>query len=319
MGSLIGSITGTTKAAKRAAEAQRQAADMAKYRPYDVTGSFYGDVDFGDNTVSYQLSPELQKFRDYFYQQALGFQPTTAQQQLFTDISQTGADIFKRGSQTDIEQATKDYYNKQLRLLQPERAAEDVRLGERLYGTGRSGVGVSLGTGGYVNPEQYAASLAREQANLGLLTSAEDRARSLQQADINMGAGLFGLGQEMRMQPITQASNLLNLASGVEQMGMTPLQLGVDIGSAAQTGRQAQAAGYAQAAGTRLNADLANAGMFTNLLGQAMTIPNWSNMSMPSFGGYGGYGASGYTAAPRTIGAGGVGGYGLGMFSAYGM
>ena len=65
------------------------------------------------------------------------------------------------------------------------------------------------------------------------------------------------------------------------------------------------------------NADLANAGMFTNLLGQAMTIPNWSSMSMPSFGG--GYGASGYTAVPRTIGAGGVGGYGLGMFSAFGM
>jgi len=289
MGSLIGSITGTTKAAKKAAEAQRAAADMARYRPYDVTGSFYGDVDFGDDTVSYQLSPELQKFRDYFYQQALGFQPTAAEQKLFTDISQTGADIFKRGSQTDIAKATSDYYNQQLKLLQPERTAEDIRLSERLYGTGRSGVGVSLGTGGYVNPEQYAASLAREQANLGLLTSAEDRARALQQQDISLGTGLFGLGREMRMQPITQAGSLLDMASGVEQMGMTPLMLGVDIGTAAQGGRQAQAAGYAQAAQTRQNAALANAGMFTNLLGQAMTIPNWSNISNPFSSGGGGW------------------------------
>ena len=304
MGSLIGSITGTTKAAKRAAEAQRAAADMARYRPYDVEGSFYGDVDFGDDTVSYQLSPELQQFRDYYYQQALGFQPTTAEQQLFTDIGQTGADIFRRGSQTDIDQATKDYYNKQLQLLQPERTAEDIRLSERLYGTGRSGVGVSLGTGGYINPEQYATSLAREQANLGLLTSAEDRARSLQQQDIALGTGLFGLGREMRMQPITQSGSLLDLASGVEQMGMIPLGLGVDIGTAAQGGREAQAQRYGQAAGTRLSADLANAGMFTNLLGQAMSIPSFS-----SGGGYTGGGtllpaSSNFAGSPhlRSIG-----------------
>jgi len=72
-------------------------------------------------------------------------------------------------------------------------------------------------------------------------------------------------------------------------MGMTPLMLGVDIGTAAQGGRQAQAAGYAQAAQTRQNAALANAGMFTNLLGQAMTIPNWSNISNPFSSGGGGW------------------------------
>jgi hypothetical protein len=298
MGSLIGSITGTTKAAKRAAEAQRQAADMAKYRPYDVEGSFYGDVAFGPDTVSYELSPELQTFRDYFYNQALGFQPSGQEQTLFSDISQTGADIFRRGAETDIGTAAQDYYNQQLRLLQPERTMEDIRLRESLYGTGRGGLGVSLGTGGYVNPEQYGASLAREMANLNLASTAEDRARQLQQQDISMGTGLFGLGREMRLQPITQAGSLLNMASGVEQMGMMPLQLGVDLGSAAQSGRVAQASGYGQAANTRLNASLANAGMFTELLGQAMSIPNWSNMSNPfsnmsnpfsSGGGGGGY------------------------------
>ena len=36
MGKLIGSLTGSTKAAKQAAAAQRAAADMAKFKPYDV-------------------------------------------------------------------------------------------------------------------------------------------------------------------------------------------------------------------------------------------------------------------------------------------
>jgi hypothetical protein len=103
-----------------------------------------------------------------------------------------------------------------------------------------------------------------------------------------MGTGLFGLGREMRLQPITQSGSLLDLASGVEQMGMIPLQLGADLGSAAQSGRVAQAQGYGQAANTRMNASLANAGMFTNLLGQAMSIPNWSNMSNPFSSGGGG-------------------------------
>jgi len=95
------------------------------------------------------------------------------------------------------------------------------------------------------------------------------------------------------------------MASSVEQMGIIPLQLGADLGTAAQSGRVAQAQGYGQAANTRLNASLANAGMFTNLLGQAMSIPNWSNMSNPfSSGGYTGGGtfmpaSSGFAGSPH--------------------
>lgn len=309
MGSLIGKLTGTTKAAKRSAEAQRAAADMAKYKPYDIEGSFFGDVDFEGDTASYTLSPELQKFRDYLYSESLGFAPTEAQRGFFSDVSQQGQDIFNRGMGADIDKMTSDYYNQQLRMLAPERAAEDVRVAERLYGTGRTGLGTSVGTGGYINPELYSKNLAREQANLGLLMGSEDRARALQQADLSQGLGLFGLGQELKSQPIASMYDVFGKAAGIEQLGMTPLTMGVDIGSAAQAGRLAQAQGYSNAANTRLQADQANIGMFTNLLGQA------AGAYGPSIGSALGSAFSGPSPIPRGIGAGGVGGYGSGMFS----
>lgn len=305
MGSLINKITGADKAAKRAAEAQRQAADMAKYRPWDLIGSWYGDVTFDDasRTIDYSLSPELQKFRDYFYNQALGFQPTTAQNQLFSDISQTGEDIFRRGATTDLTKATKDYYNQQLNLLAPERAAEDVRLNEQLYGTGRGGLGVSVGTGGYINPEQYSRNLAREQINAEILANAEDRARTLQQQDINLGTGLFGLGQQMRLQPITQSGSLLDMASGVEQMGMTPMNLGLQVGSAAQPGNTAMASGYMNAANTRFMGDMSGATLFSDLMGTAASMIPWSNVGSSIGGMFSNLGIGGGGYSPIRGGA----------------
>ena len=46
MGSIVGAITGTTSAGKKAAAAQREAAEMARYKPWDVAGSYFGDSDF---------------------------------------------------------------------------------------------------------------------------------------------------------------------------------------------------------------------------------------------------------------------------------
>jgi len=66
MSKLIGDITGTNKAAKKAAQSQREAADMARYSPWSVSGSYFGDASFNKNnqTASYNLSPELTQLRD---------------------------------------------------------------------------------------------------------------------------------------------------------------------------------------------------------------------------------------------------------------
>ena len=294
MGKLIGSLTGSTKAAKQAAEAQRAAADMARFKPYDVEGSFFGDVDFSGDSASYTLSPELQQFRDYLYNESLGFAPTDAQRGFYGDVSQQGQDIFSRGMGTDINAMASDIYNQQQNLLAPGRAAEDVALAESLYGTGRTNLGTSLGTGGYINPEQYSSALARQQVNAAMSADAIDKAYARQQSDLTQGVGLFGLGQELRTQPIASMYDIFGKAAGIEQLGMTPLTMGVDIGSAAQQGRVAQAQGYSNAANTRYQADQGNIGMFTNLLG--MGLNNYGSQIGSSVGNlFSNLGSGGYT------------------------
>ena len=74
MSSLVGKLTGADKAGKRAAEAMRAAGDKAQYKPWDVSGSYFGDADFdfNNNTANYTLSPELMELRDVFMDKALG-------------------------------------------------------------------------------------------------------------------------------------------------------------------------------------------------------------------------------------------------------
>lgn len=292
MGSLVGAITGSTKAAKRQAQATRDAADMATFKPYTVKDSFFGTADFGDRTASYELSPELAQFRDLFYSSALEAIPDPSQQLLFDDIKGAGEDIFRRGVGTDINAMASDIYNQQQNLLAPGRAAEDVALAERLYGSGRTDFGTSLGTGGYINPEQYSSALARQQVNSAMSADAIDKAYARQQSDINFGTGLFGLGSQMGMQPYTDVNSLLGLTGGVENMGMQPLMLGLDIGTRAQPGQQAQSAGYMNAAGIRGAADRANNAMFTNLMMQGAGAfgPQMGSSVSGLFSGFGGGG-----------------------------
>ena len=188
---------------------------------------------------------------------------------------------------------TRDYYNKQINLLQPQRSIEDIRLSEDLFRSGRSGIGVALDNRGYVNPEQYSLLKAREEANLGLLLGAEDRARGIQSADIQRALGYYGLGQELRTTPYQTASGLFGLGSNIEQLGLLPLQYGIDIGSRSAAAGANAGATLMQGAGAQYQSSLANAGIFSNLIGGAFQgLGGWSGISSgmgSMFGGGGGY------------------------------
>ena len=73
MGSVVGAITGSTGVGKKAQRGYQEAGDQAQYKPWNVTGSYFGDADFDyeENTASYNLSPELKQLRDLFMNQAL--------------------------------------------------------------------------------------------------------------------------------------------------------------------------------------------------------------------------------------------------------
>jgi hypothetical protein len=191
-------------------EAARIAAETAKFKPYSVTSGFgRGFFDTEKGTAGYEIDPRLASFRDLLYGQA----------------EQTMG-----GIGTPEEQAQK-YYQQQMGLLAPGRTQEDIMARERGLQTGRIGLGVSAGYGGagdvsgMLNPDDFARMRARELANTQIANESTTYGQSLIDKLIARGTGLFTAG------------------AGVEQLGMSPMTMGADIGNKASVsqGQQAQA------------------------------------------------------------------------------
>tara|TARA_R110000772_G_scaffold51697_3_gene118560 strand:+ start:95 stop:1036 length:942 start_codon:yes stop_codon:yes gene_type:complete len=308
MSKLVGAITGTTSAAKKAAERTREAADMAKFRPWDVSGSYFGDASFdpNSNTASYNLSPELTQLRDMFMGEAfdIGGDASTAR----TDADAMrgyGRDLFSEASGRDVTGVGNKYYTDVMNLMAPGRAGQQQQLAQNLFSSGRSGAAMAAPEGGgYVNPERMEYLTAMNRDNSQIAYDSLGRARQEQQQDMDRGIGMYGLADTIRSQPYNQMNSMFGLGAGIEQMGQQPMNQGIALGSAAQPGNQAMSQGYMNASNQRLNADLGNSAMFMNLLAQGAGAYTGGNPF-----------ASSAATAPRQIGAGGVGGYGQGMFS----
>lgn len=228
------------KAAQDSAAAQTQAgqaaAQAAEFKPYAVTtgmGSSWFNRD--NQTAGYELSPVFQAFRD----RNLGL----------------SASVYDQLGAADPQQAAAQYLAEQQGLLAPQRMAEDIALRNQQLGRGRIGLGLSseaagAGMGGMVNPEQFSLQ----------------RARAL--ADAKMAADAREQGQSDIDRLISRAGGLFQTGAGIEELGLNPLKLGIELG-----GRQSQAgAGSAQAllaggqgaANANLAAGLARAQMAQN-------------------------------------------------------
>ena len=191
-------------------EAARVAAEAAKFKPYSVTSGFgRGFFDTEKGTAGYDIDPRLAAFRDSLYGQA----------------EQT------MGGIGTPEQIAQQYYQQQMGLLAPGRTQEDIMARERGLQTGRIGLGVSAGYGGggdmmgMLNPDDFARMRARELSNAQIANESTTYGQTLIDKLIARGTGLFTAG------------------AGVEQLGMSPLTIGADIGNKASVsqGQQAQA------------------------------------------------------------------------------
>jgi hypothetical protein len=237
-GSLIGGYMGaqaTRDAAKTSLQAGREAnaanleaariaADAAKFRPYSITSGFgQGFFDTEKNTAGYNIDPRLASFRDTLYGQA----------------EQT------MGSMGTPEEVAQQYYQQQMGLLAPQRTQEDIMARERGLQTGRIGLGVSAGYGGagdvvgMLNPDDFARMRARELSNAQIANESTTYGQNLIDKLIARGTGLFTAG------------------AGVEQLGMSPLTMGADIGNKASIsqGQQANALLQGGMAGSRAMLD----------------------------------------------------------------
>lgn len=246
-------------------EAPKPDPNAYKFAGLDIN-SITGGVDYdkGANAYTLTLAPELESLYKNFLTGATSAFPTAKQNQFASDIQAYGQDMFADAAKKDLNQYISDYYNRELRMLQPERAAEDVRLRESLYGTGRSGLGVSLGSGGYMNPEIYSQQLARERANMELRQNAEDVGRTYLFDELSKGIGYAGLGQEMVYQPYAQASNIMNYALPLTQLNNPLLGYSIQGGGVNTQGN----IGYQNALQNQYSQ---NMGFWGNLLGSGAT------------------------------------------------
>jgi len=296
MGSIVGAVTGATGVGKKAQRGYEAAGDQAQYKPWNVSGSYYGDADFDyeNNEASYNLSPELIALRDLFMNKA----NEGIAEGAFDDgnmFKQTGLDMFNEAFSRDISKDAGKYYTDMQDLMAPGRAKTEQRLANNLFASGRMGAGsAAFEGGGYVNPErlEYLTAMNREDNKMAF--DAQSRARDERLKDMQSGLGYYGIGNDMRLDPYNDVYKLFGMGTGVEEVGQGPFKMGMGLGSNALSGDKARASAYMGAAQTRLGADQSNIGTFTNLIGQGASWASGGGFSDLMGGGTsGGYGMPG--------------------------
>lgn len=195
------------KAAQTQLETAKIAADMAKFTPYGVTTGF-GSSWFDDKTqtAGYELDPALAAYRD--------------------KLMGMGAEALP--SSMNIDENAQNYYNQMQDMMAPQRAQERTQMQQDLFGSGRLGMklaGEAAGAGaggGMYQPDVLGYNKAQELANQNLAMQSRQQAWNELDASINRGTGLFQQG------------------FGVEQLGMSPLEMGAALGGrAASSGANA--------------------------------------------------------------------------------
>lgn len=248
-------------------EAPKPNPNAYKFAGLDID-SITGGVDYDKGAGQYTLTlaPELESLYKNFLTGAESALPSMnpAQTKFATDIQSYGQGLFADATNKNLDQYISDYYNRGLKMLQPERTMEDIRMQEDLYRTGQGGLGINIGGEGYINPQVYSKDLAREMANIKLRQEAEDVGRGYLFDELSKGIGYAGLGQEMLYQPYNQAANIMNYGLPLTQLN-NPL-LGYSIqGGAPNTQGQI---GYQNALQNQYSS---NMGFWGNLLGSGAT------------------------------------------------
>jgi len=252
---IAGGLIGGSKAAQAAnqqATAFRDAATYARnqaaFQPFGITTNF-GSSQFGidPNTgrvtsAGYTLDPRLAGLQSSLFGQAGAYDPTQVAAAT-TPLYGGASSLFNLGQQYLAEspaQAEQNYISRMQELLAPSRSTQLAGVRNRLFQTGRGGLGVQTGTGSApASPElqAYYNSLGRQ--DLELATQAQQLAQQQMMERQRFGAGLFGTGANLLSQvpAITAAGysplrTQLDLIGGIERMGASPFDMSVNLGQA---------------------------------------------------------------------------------------
>ncbi len=321
MGNIVSAVldpftgaSGVRRAGEQAAAQQRQAgidaANISAFRPVGMTtrfgtSQFTREIDPATGTpyissAGYTAAPELSALQNQLFGR---FAPTLAQaeqmQGQYAPLTPAAQRLFGLGEQylaTSPEAAAQDYITSQQALLAPSRAAQLSNVRNRLFATGRGGLGVQTGTGSApASPElqSYYNALAQQDLQLAAQAQQEGRQRTM------FGAGLFGTGAGLLGTQVQGAAGAyspllaqLGLSQNIEQMAQQPYQLGLQLGQAQQPGQSAGAqtvyGGAVQGAQTQFGANLAaqqmNNQFLSSLIGAgvgALAAPGAGTQALP--------------------------------------
>jgi hypothetical protein len=233
---------------------------VPEFQPWGVTSPL-GGTSVSGREISASLSPELQSFYDMYLQGAREAAPNQGAQMFGTNVGAFGQQMYQDATGMSIPEMTANYLQQQQNILAPMRAQEESRLADTLFKTGRTGAAAGMGQG-YVNPEQFALLQAREQQNAQMALTAEDRARALQNAQLQQGLSLFGLGEQIKTAPYQTSANILGIGTNLAQLLNPNIGYGMQAGQASQQGQiaNAQAAAQSQNNSKGLLGGLASAG-----------------------------------------------------------
>lgn len=230
--------------------AAQLAAEEARFRPVGISTRF-GTSTFGMDekgrlaSAGYKLSGEAKSLQDYAMAQAQAGQADTSR------LLSLGRQYIAQSP----EEASQQYMLQQRALLQPGLEQQYGKIKSGLLQTGRGGL--AIGQGGYLsaaNPElqAYYNAVAQQEAALAAQAEQEGRARTT-------------YGQSLLSSAYTPISTPLGLASTIETLGQTPLDLGAQLGGrAAQAGANAGQflyKGGLESAQTSLAGNIAQAGI----------------------------------------------------------
>lgn len=274
MGKLIGGVTdalgltdikGTQQRGEQAAAAQRaaaqQAAQISAFRPVGMTSRFgSGAFDITDvggaprvTGASYTVSPELKAIQDQLMALTGGAVTTAEEAQMAAQpLGAAAQRLFGLGAgylAETPEMARQRAFDMLQDVRRPEQMREEERLASSVFGRGRAGLNI-----GGAQPELATLAGARRMQELQLGAQAEQAAQQRQMFGsglMSQGLGLFGQQYALPGQALAPLQSYLGTIGTIEEMGQQPLQLGLQIGGAAQQGASAAAGLLSQAAQTQ--------------------------------------------------------------------
>ena len=246
-----GNIYASNQAANAAQQAGQAAAQQAQFRPVGVTTRFgRSGFQYGPDGrligAGYQVAPDVAAMREALLGISGGaLQQAQQQQAMQNQVNQAAQGLFNLGQQyvaQTPQAAAQQYLAQQQELLAPmdERALAQLQTQQFRRGTGGLAMGATgatpMGAPGLraANPAMEAFYNAQQQRNAQLAAQAQQAG----QQQVTFGQGLLGGALNLRQggygaqqAALAPFSTGFTQATGVEQAGMQPLNLGAGLGA----------------------------------------------------------------------------------------